>query len=85
MPRDARTHTPTAAGPRLVRRTSRATTPPPSPASHEEIAVRAYELFEHDGRTHGHDLEHWLQAERQLVQTRVTARSARRAGGKDPS
>jgi len=34
--------------------------------SHEQIAVRAYELWEHQGRPHGVDLEHWLEAERQL-------------------
>ncbi len=31
---------------------------------HEEIAKAAYELFERDGRRHGLDKEHWLEAER---------------------
>ncbi len=42
---------------------------PVSPAvrpSTEEIARRAYELFQLRGATHGHDLEDWLQAERDL-------------------
>lgn len=30
------------------------------------IAKRAYEIFESQGQTHGHDLEHWLQAETEL-------------------
>jgi Protein of unknown function (DUF2934) len=30
------------------------------------IADRAYELFEGAGRIHGHDLQHWLQAEAEL-------------------
>jgi hypothetical protein len=28
----------------------------------EEVARVAYELFERDGRTHGKDREHWLEA-----------------------
>jgi Protein of unknown function (DUF2934) len=35
--------------------------------SHDEIAQRAYELFEKSGRAPGHDMDHWLEAERQLV------------------
>jgi hypothetical protein len=49
---------------------------------HEEIALRAYELFEHDGSAHGHDLDHWLEAERQLTQTQPPATPARRMEGK---
>jgi len=33
----------------------------------EEITKRAYEIFEGKGRECGHDLDHWLQAERELV------------------
>jgi hypothetical protein len=36
------------------------------PATHEEIARRAYELFEQGGRVHGRDLDDWLQADRDL-------------------
>jgi hypothetical protein len=32
----------------------------------EQIAKRAYELFEARGGEHGHDVEDWLQAEREL-------------------
>jgi hypothetical protein len=39
-----------------------------------DIAVRAYELFEQRGGAHGHDVEDWLQAERELrPSSRVTA------------
>jgi Protein of unknown function (DUF2934) len=31
-----------------------------------DIARRAYELYEQRGRDHGHDLDDWLQAEREL-------------------
>jgi hypothetical protein len=34
--------------------------------SQEQIAKRAYELFEARGGEHGHDVEDWLQAEREL-------------------
>ena len=40
---------------------------------HEEIAKVAYELFERDGREHGKDSEHWLEAEK-IVRTRHAAR-----------
>lgn len=31
------------------------------------IAHRAYELYEQEGCCHGHDLDHWLEAERQIL------------------
>jgi HSP20 family molecular chaperone IbpA len=35
----------------------------------DRITKRAYEIFERCGREPGHDLDHWLQAERELVWT----------------
>lgn len=35
-------------------------------ATHEEIARRAYELWEQSGHDEGNDRNHWLEAERQL-------------------
>ena len=32
----------------------------------QEVAVCAYLIWEHEGRGDGYDVEHWLQAERQL-------------------
>ena len=32
----------------------------------EEIAARAQEIFEKEGRMEGHSLEHWMRAEREL-------------------
>lgn len=41
---------------------------------HAEIALRAFELFLADGARHGRDLEHWLQAESELLlQRRFTS------------
>jgi hypothetical protein len=37
------------------------------------IAVRAYELFLAHGGAHGHDVEHWLQAERELREGLLTS------------
>jgi len=37
--------------------------------SKEDVAQRAYELFLARGRVDGHDLEDWLEAERQLEAT----------------
>lgn len=36
------------------------------PSTHDEIATRAYELFERRGYVHGHDVDDWLQTEREL-------------------
>jgi hypothetical protein len=33
----------------------------------QEIRERAYELFVKSGYQHGHDREHWLEAERQVL------------------
>jgi hypothetical protein len=35
-------------------------------ASEDEIARRAYEIYEARGAQNGYDLDHWLEAERQL-------------------
>ena len=35
-------------------------------SSHDEIAVRAYEIYLARGAAPGNDLENWLDAERQL-------------------
>lgn len=34
---------------------------------HDEIARRAFEIFEHDGSVSGRDTEHWLNAEEQFL------------------
>lgn len=35
--------------------------------SKEKVRVRAHQLWEEAGRPHGHDLEHWFQAEKELL------------------
>jgi len=34
----------------------------------DRVRRRAYELYEQGGKVDGHDLEHWLQAEAELLQ-----------------
>jgi len=46
--------------------------------THEEIACRAFELFEKSGRLPGHDVENWLNAEKQLMAARRPAVEARK-------
>ncbi len=36
--------------------------------THEQIAARAYQIYLEQGRPDGHDLDHWLQAEYELMQ-----------------
>jgi hypothetical protein len=58
MAKDAKAATKTAAKPKRVVRRKQATTP-------DDIATRAYHLWE--AGSPGGELEHWLQAERELA------------------
>ncbi len=40
---------------------------PPAPATPDQIAERAYQLFEARGGQHGQDVDDWLTAERELT------------------
>jgi len=42
----------------------------------QQIRQRAYELYGQRGRTDGHDLDDWLQAEREVKGTQATAATA---------
>ena len=42
----------------------------------QQIQQRAYELYERRGRTEGHDLDDWLQAEREIKGTQAKAAKA---------
>ena len=39
--------------------------------THHEIAARAYQIYLERGRTSGHDMDDWLQAEYELMQLPV--------------
>jgi len=67
MPRPSKSQSSEPTGPRLVKK-SAAPKPTVEPAvTHEQIATRAYELFEREGFTHGNHLDHWLRAEQELM------------------
>jgi hypothetical protein len=40
---------------------------------HEQIRLRAYQLFEQRGRKNGHDLDDWLKAEAEITRKWRTA------------
>ena len=42
----------------------------------QQIQERAYELYEQRGRTDGHELDDWLQAESEIKGTRANATAA---------
>lgn len=39
----------------------------PEPVLEHRIRTRAYEIFQQRGSTHGHALEDWLKAEREVL------------------
>jgi hypothetical protein len=39
-------------------------------STYDDVARRAYDLFVSRGAQHGHDVEDWLEAERQLASPR---------------
>jgi len=72
MPTPISDHSPTARR-RRVEQPPVETASAPAPAQAippHEIARRAYELFITGGAEHGHDVEHWLEAERDLRRMR---------------
>lgn len=50
--------------------------------SMEEIAARAYEIYEREGRADGRDMEHWLRAESELRSERSNGRENSRENGR---
>ncbi len=69
MPRTSKPQPDAPAGPRLVKQTAskaKPKTPIQPDITHEQIAMRAYELFLQEGCAHGQHLDHWLRAEREL-------------------
>ena len=70
----AKSTTPRPVAPRKPRAAKAPATPtlvasrvPPDIADRHAIAIRAYQLFLENGGVHGRDVEHWLQAEAELV------------------
>ena len=55
-------------------RSSNVITDGPSGVATHDVARRAYELYFARDREHGHDLDDWLQAERELLQGQAAER-----------
>jgi len=53
-------------------------------ALHPSIAKHAFELYEKRGRIHGHDLEDWLKAEREILKIKKlrTTKASRKSSRK---
>lgn len=51
-----------------------------SQPSHSDIANRAYQIWEREGRPHGRDQDHWHSAERELGNTSGAAKENRPRG-----
>ena len=45
----------------------------------DQIRLRAYELYEQRGRTDGHDVDDWLQAESDMIPMKTKTVAAYRA------
>lgn len=53
--------------------------------SHPEIAWRAYQIWEAEGRPHSNALRHWLKAEAELVAQFCPSIAAKKHDQKQPS
>jgi hypothetical protein len=79
MTEDPRKKSKKASAPASSRSTKKRTTAP-ARVTHDEVARRAYGLYLTRGRAHGHDVDDWLQAERELRATpSATTRRARKS------
>jgi len=47
----------------------------PAAPSHDEVALRAYELFEASGRQPGQEIANWLRAEQELASRTAASRN----------
>jgi hypothetical protein len=49
----------------------------------ELIRLRAYEIWAREGQPEGHELEHWLQARREILGTPAEQRDENKASSPD--
>jgi hypothetical protein len=56
----------------LVKRMPAAAGEPPAP-DRDQIARLAYQLFLAEGSRHGRDIDHWLEAEREIRRRALTS------------
>lgn len=53
--------------------------------TYQEIAQRAYEIWEREGKPVGKDEEHWLLAEEELRQQGLKSQKGRKITSEDPA
>lgn len=53
--------------------------------SYEEIARRAFEIWESEGKPKGLDRDHWLQAETELRQEQMKSQRGQKVSSRDPA
>jgi hypothetical protein len=53
--------------------------------NYDEIAKRAFEIWEREGRPPGRDLEHWLAAEAELRQDGLKKQRGKKIESEDPA
>ena len=78
MPRTKSPDAIARAGPRLVAKSSRLKPADTPFVPHEQIALRAYELYLMEGG--GDDVSQWLRAERELLETQTPVHVKKVAG-----
>ncbi len=64
----------------LTRASSKTVAPEEENRTRQRIAERAYDLFQARGRVDGHDIDDWLQAERQIQAEQAKPLSTARVG-----
>ena len=79
MPRVSKQQPTEPTGPRLVKKSAPKPAVPPD-VTYEQIATRAYQLYEQEGYINGNHVDHWLRAERELREV-VPVSPAKRVAG----
>jgi len=53
--------------------------------TYQQIAQRAYEIWEREGKPKGQDQDHWLQAEEELRSEALKKQKGRKITSRDPA
>jgi hypothetical protein len=53
--------------------------------TYEDIAKRAFEIWQKEGEVEGREQDHWLQAEAELRKEHLKAQKGKKISSKDPS
>jgi hypothetical protein len=53
--------------------------------TYEQIAARAYEIWQQEGKPQGRETEHWLRAEEELNSQDLKKQKGKKISSKDPA